>query len=381
MNFNLSPQEEEFRQEIRAFFESEPTTEGARKEWDSGYGFGPCTWEILRKLGSRGWLAPSWPRRYGGLELPNIYRYIASDELDYYTHIYALVGAGMAGPIILRHGNEEQKQQYVPRIARGEIEFALGYTEPDAGSDLANLSIKAEDKGDYFLINGQKMFNTRAHYAQYHWLGARTQVVEPKHRGISLFIVDLKSPGITVNPIWTIAGFRTNEIFYDDVKVPRECLVGEKNRGFYYILEALDHERMYLASKLKGELDEFIEYVKGRGSVSPVVRERLAQLSIEVEIVRLFALRIPWMLDKGTPPTYQAAMLKAFFAETEQRLVNGALQIMGSYGVLERDSKWSQLGGRFEHEYLASLENLVTRGTCEIMRNIIALRGLGLPAG
>ena len=200
MNFELSPEEKQFREQIREFFKNEQATTGMRREVESGLGFGPCAWEVLRGLGSRGWLAPTWPREYGGSGLPQIYRYIIMEELDYFTEQHSLVGAGMAGPIILARGSDEQKQEYLPRIARGEIEFALGYSEPEAGSDVAALKIRAEDKGDYFLINGQKIFNTACHYAQYHWLGARTDINVPQHRGISLFIVDLKNPGITIRP-------------------------------------------------------------------------------------------------------------------------------------------------------------------------------------
>ena len=175
MDFGFSPEEESFRQEVIDFFRRhEKIATSAREEWDSGQGFGPNCWNILRKIGQKGWLCPTWPKEYGGLELPYMYRYIVMEQMHHFLNIPVTVGAGMAGPIILAHGTEDQKKKFLPRIARGEIEFALGYTEPQAGSDVAALEIKAEDKGDYFLINGTKLFNTRAHYAQYHWLGART---------------------------------------------------------------------------------------------------------------------------------------------------------------------------------------------------------------
>jgi len=381
MDFAFSPEEEKFRQEVCKFLETEPATKGMREDEHSGEGFGASTWEVLGKLGSRGWLTPTWPKEYGGLDLPNIYRYIVMEELDHYTQRAALVGAGMAGHVILHQGSEEQKRKYLPTIAKGEVEFALGYTEPEAGSDLANLSIKAEDKGDYFLIDGGKMFNTSCHFAQYHWLGARTEIVKPKHRGISLFIVDLKSPGITIHSMRTMGGLVTNEVFYDNVKVPRECLVGEKNRGFYYIMEALDYERIYCISRLKDEIDQLVGYTKSSGKgKDPIVRQKLAELSIEVEIARLFALRIPWMLDRGMHPTPEAAMLKVLFAELDQRITNTGVQIQGLYGQLKEDSKRVQLGGDFEYRYRRSLQDVLTRGTCEIMKNIIATRKLGLPA-
>ncbi|MEM2983455.1 MAG: acyl-CoA dehydrogenase family protein, partial [Candidatus Bathyarchaeia archaeon] len=259
MDFRFSSEEEKFRKEVQDFFiHEEETVKKAREEWDSGLGFGVNCWEILKKIGGRGWLCPTWPKDYGGLGLSYMYRYIVMEQMHHFLNIYSTVGAGMAGPVILRHGTEWQKKEFLPRIARGEIEFALGYSEAQAGSDLANLSIRAEDMGDFFLINGAKLFNTRAHYSQYHWLGARTDLAAPKHKGISLFIVDLNTPGIKISPIWTVGGVRTNEIFYEDVKVPRDALVGEKNRGFYYIMEALDYERISTVAGLERDFNELL---------------------------------------------------------------------------------------------------------------------------
>ena len=383
MDFEFAPEEEKFRQEVRDFFiQEEKIVAEANKEWDSGLGYGPNCWKILNKIGSKGWLCPTWPKEYGGLGLSYMYRYIVMEEMQYFLNIYSTVGAGMAGPVILEHGSEEQKKAFLMPIARGEIEFALGYTEPQAGSDLAALAMKAEDKGDYFLMNGSKLFNTRSHYAQYHWLGARTEVTKPKYKGISLFVVDLKTPGITIRPIWTVGGTRTNEVFYDDVQVPKSALVGEVNRGFYYILEALDYERISTVTGLQRDFQEIVEYVKkiGKGK-DPIIRQKLANLAIEINSAKLFALRVAWMLNNRHVPNYEAAMLKMLVSETEQRLVNTAMQILGRYGQIQEGSRWKQLNGKFERIYRDSLENLITRGTSEIMRNVIAGRGLGLPRG
>ena len=381
MDFNFTPEEEKFRKEVRDFFiQEEKIVAEANKEWDSGLGYGPNCWEILKKIGSKGWLCPTWPKEYGGLELPYMYRYIMMEEMQYFLNIYSTVGAGMAGPVIMKQGSEEQKKTFLIPIAKGEIEFALGYTEPQAGSDLAALAIKAEDKGDYFLMNGSKIFNTRAHYAQYHWLGARTEVTKPKYKGISLFVVDLKTPGITIRPIWTVGATRTNEVFYDNVQVPKTALVGEVNRGFYYILEALDYERISTVTGLERDFQEIVEYVKriGKGR-EPIIRQKLANLAIEINSAKLFALRVAWMLNNRQVPNYEAAMLKLLVSETEQRLVNTAMQIFGLYSQIQEGSKWAQLNGKYERIYRDSLESLITRGTSEIMRNVIAGRGLGLP--
>ncbi|MCD6562073.1 MAG: hypothetical protein B1H11_03345 [Desulfobacteraceae bacterium 4484_190.1] len=382
MDFSFSAEEEKFKQEVQELFISEEElSKAAKKEWNTGLGFGPNCWKILQKIGERGWLCPTWPKEYGGLGLSYMYRYIVVEQMHHFVDIYTTVGAGMAGPIILSHGTDEQKNKYLPPIARGEVEFVLGYTEPQAGSDLAALSIKAEDKGDYYLINGSKLFNTRAHYSQYHWLGARTAVIKPKYKGISLFIVDLKNtPGITISPIWSVGGTRTNEIFYDNVKIPKDSLVGEANRGFYYILEALDYERISTVAGLERDFKELVEYVKEkRKAGDPIIRQKLGGLAAEIESARLFALKVAWMLDNGRVPNYEAAMLKMKVAETEQNLVNTAMQIFGPYGQVQKGCRWAQFDGQFERFYRDSLENLITRGTSEIMRNIIAQRGLGMP--
>ncbi len=384
MDFSFSAEEEKFKQEVEQFFiQEKEMAEGARKEWwESGLGFGPCCWDLLHKLGDRGWLCPTWPRKYGGLELPYIYRYIIMDEMDYYAGLYNTTAVGMAGPVILAQGSEEQKNEYLLRIAKGEIEFALGYTEPQAGSDLAALDIRAEDKGDYFLINGQKMFNTRCHFSQYHWLGVRTKVAEKKHQGISLFIVDLKSPGISISPLWTIGNRRTNEVFYDDVKVPKNCLVGELNRGFYYIMEALTYERIFPLGGLRRQFEELVDYVKkiGKGK-DPLVRQKLAELAIDVECVKLLSLKVAWMLNNDRVPTYESGMLKMCRTEVEHRLASIALQILGPFGQLSKGSRWSPLDGIFEQRYRDKLEFVIAAGTSEILKNVTAQRGLGLPRG
>jgi len=381
MDFRLTQEEEKFRDEVREFFKSqEELAKEAHKEMESGMGHGPATWAILRKVGAKGWLCPTWPKEYGGLELPSMYRYIISEEMDAHLEMVGGVGAGMAGPVILRHGSEEQKEKFLRPIARGEIEFTLGYTEPDAGSDLASLIISAEDNGDHFIINGQKMFNTRSHYTQYHWLMARTKETKPGHKGISLFIVDLTSPGISLTPYFTVGGTRTNGVFYDNVKVPREAMVGEKNRGFYYVIEALAYERVVTIGSLERLFKEFLAYLNALGlGKDPIVRQQAAELAIEVEAAKLLALKVAWMIDKAQIPYHEAPMMKVMHSETEQRLVNTAMQILGPYGQLKKGSKWAPLDGLFEYHYRESLETLIVRGTCEIMRTIIAERGLGLP--
>lgn len=396
MDFGFTPEEEKLRQEFRDFLKREVTPETRAEVTEYGGGAGPVLGrKVIQGMGARGWLCPTWPKEYGGLNSSEMVAFMIRDEMTYAGAPVALVAASMAGPTILRFGSDELKKEFLPRIARGEIEMALGYTEPQAGSDLAALEIRAEDKaeleaddkGDYFLLNGQKMFNTHAHFADYHWLGARTGTdpASPKHRGISLMVVDLKSPGITIRNMITIAGWKTNEVFYDNVKVPKKNLVGEKNRGFYYIMTALDFERMFPVGGFRRLFDELVTYTKetkrdGKPlSQDPVIRQKLAEMAIEVEAANLLYYQLAYILDKGEVPNYQSSMQKMFASETAYRLADVATQIMGSGGQLQTGSKWAPLNGEAELHYRWGLIQTVYAGTSEIMRNIIALRGLGLP--
>ena len=389
MDFEFTEEEKKFKKEISEFLDRE-VTEGVIEESDIGLGFGPHSWELMRKLGAKKWLAPSYPEEYGGLGLSKIYRYIVAEELDYRNALVVIrglgmVGVDMVGPVILRHGNERQKKELVSGIAQGEIDFALGYTEPNAGSDLSQIAMRAVRDGDDYIISGQKLFNTACHFAQYHWLATRTDPDAPAHKGISMFVVDLKTPGISVSPLWEMSDMRTNEVFYDEVRVPKQCLVGEENRGWYYIVEALDLERLLTVGALERTLKEIIEYTQNTPingkllSEDPLTRQRLADMAIEIRVARNLVRRVVWLQDKGTVPNVEAAILKAFVCEVYQRVVEKGLEILGLYGLLRKTSKYSVLEGMIERLFRASFVLTIGGGSSEIMRNIIAKRGLRLP--
>ncbi len=388
MDFEYTEEEEKFRKKLCDFLDRELTEEIARQNWEDK-GVGPEAREFSRKLWENGFLGMSWPREYGGQGLPGTYDFILLDELGkrWGAHVPLDVGYTMVGRTILHHGSEEMKKEFLPKIIRGEIEFSLGYTEPDAGSDLASMRMEAVEEGDDYIINGQKTFNTESHYAEYHWLAARTDPSLPKHRGISLFIVDQQSPGITVEPLWTMSGERTNEVFYENVRVPKTRMVGEKNRGFYYMMEALDYERnhVFVASRLSPILNELIHYVKGTKfngkslSEDPVIRDKLAQAAIELEVAQVLTDRSRWLESNGLPMTYEPEVIKIVISELEQRLVNMGMEILGLYSQLEEGSKWVPLRGKVEWYFLHSFMTTIGAGTSEIGRNIIAQRGLGLP--
>lgn len=386
MDFGFSPEEERFAQEVRELFlQNKELVKKARQEYRSGVGFGPGVFGLMRKLGERGWLCPHWPEEYGGSGLSEMHHHIVMNEMDYFTGYGQQVGTGMAGPVIMRYGTERQKKKYLPPIARGEVEFALGYTEPQAGSDTSAIDLRAVEEDDHFILNGQKMFNTAPHFAKYHWLVARTAVVSPRHRGLSYFVVDLSLPGITIRPLWILGGskgtsYRVNEVFYDDVKVPKECMIGEKNRGFYMLMEALAYERISLTGHRQWLLEELVDRVKELGkNDDPFIRQELAQLRIKLEIIKLIALKAIWMLENKIVPEIESATSKILRNDFLEKLAKVQIQMHGLYGLLNKDSKWAIDDGRAEWAYRSFPIDHMERGTPEIMRDIIAYRGLGLP--
>lgn len=382
MDFRFSKEEESFRQDVRDFLKAEVTQEMVEEvERGTEIGIGPHCWELMKKMGERRWLAPAFPKEYGGLGATRWQQFIIADEMTYHRSFpLHLCGVGIVGPTLLQYGTEKQKKEYLTRIARGEIEFALGYTEPEAGSDLANVQVKAERKGDFYIVNGQKVFNTGCHFAHYVWLAARTDPNVSKHKGISLFIVDMKTPGITVRPLWVMDDDRTNEVFYDDVKVPIENLIGEENKGFYYILTALAHERSFPVGDMRRTFEEFVEYIKEEGlGKDPLVQQSVAQLAIEFQAASLLAYRVTWLTDKNISPNWEAPMVKVYLTEFMRRFSHTAMEIMGHYGLLKKGSKWVPLEGRIERLYRHAARRNISAGTSEVQRNTIARVGLKLP--
>ena len=393
MDFEFTEEEESFREEVRKFLKREltPELQEELKEWEGERhphrGIGPHMREFGRKLGETGWLGIAWPKEYGGLGQPFMKLFIFLEELRYHkAQIPNIFAVTMVGPALLLHGSEEQKREFLPKIVKGELEFALGYTEPQAGTDLASLELRAVEDGDDYVLNGQKSFNTGCHLADFHWLAARTDTTVPKHRGISIFIVDLKSPGITIRPIQTLGGGRTNEVFYDDVRVPRRNLVGEKNKGWLYMTSALAFERVmcFGSAHLQKVFEDLVQYVKecsqqGRTfATSPIIRHKLAQMFVQLEVSRLFCYQAAWLADKGDV-TKEASVLKIFVTELAQSLTNTGMQVLKLYGQLRRDSKWSPLEGEIEEGYRAAIMHTFGAGTNEILKDAIAIRELGLP--
>ena len=385
MDFGFTQEEEAFRQEIREFLRQELAPD--RKERTPLEQFNP---DFTRKLAERGWLGVGWPKEYGGLGRPYTQQLVYSEEMMYHrapagAHILA---QNMVGPTLIRVGSEEHKREFLPKILKGEIVFCLGYTEPNAGTDLANCQTTALADGDEYIINGQKLFTSFAGQADYAWMTVRTDPNAPKrHRGISMFIVDMKTPGITVGKLDTMWDYPLYEVFFDNVRVPKTAVVGELNQGWHYLTTALDHERVFMGGVVAQHrrlFEDMVQYAKethrdGKPlSEDPVIRQRLAQLAIDLEIGRLFAYRVAWLLGQGTVPFAEASMTKIFTSELERRLANTAMQILGLYGPLD-EGEHAPFDGYMAWEYKFSLMQAVGGGSNEIERILIAIAGLGLP--
>ena len=390
MEFSFTPEQDRLRLEVREFLQKE-VTEESRLDFRLDRPYSPDTWKVLRGLGERGWLCPAWPRELGGIGASPLDNYVIQDEISYAfaPAPFAVISAMVVGPTLLLHGSEEQKKKYLPMIARGEVEFSMGYSEPQSGSDLASLSLRADDKGDHYLVNGQKMFSTKADFADYGWVAVRTDPDNPKkHKGISLLIVDLKNtPGITINPIYNMSGYHSTEVFYDDVKIPKENLVGELNQGFYIIGAALLFERAISVSGFHRPLEMLVDYVKNtrRGgkllSEDPLVRRKIAEIEMKFAVTGVIARRLSWMQEEKLFALNETAMAKLLSTELVYDLANVGMQVMGPYGELVADSKYAELQGWFAHIYQESPHYKIAGGTSEIQRQIISTRGLGLPRG
>ncbi len=391
MDFELGPEERRFQQEIERFLEENrsPEVMDANPEQLSQTVDTPAKRAFMAKLGAKGWLGMSWPREYGGAELPGIYDFILTEALSRYGAPQPGKGVGIVGKTIIRHGNEELKREFLPRIIRGEIEFAIGYSEPGAGSDAANMRLEAvrdEQRGGW-VLDGQKVWTTSAHFADWYWVGARTDPQAPKHRGITLFLVPMDHPGLTIRPTWTIGDERTNEVFFDAVFVPDARVVGELNRGWTYICEALDLERfaMLPVGPLEEKTAAFLGHL-GEASLDgrplrddPRNRRSAAWLATGLQVARGLQRKVVSEAVKGRVPTVESSMYKLFMTRLGQQLADTALDCLGPEGQLKPGVPDAPVGGRFERSYRYTVVDSIGGGTSEIQRNIIARRGLGLP--
>ncbi len=396
MNFRLSDSEERLRAEVCEFLTAELRTTHASDPQPMPPGYMPAR-DFELKLGAKGWLALSWPTEYGGGGRPVREQFIVEEEVALHGGPASdAIARVIVAPILMAKGSEEQKRRYLPALARGEITFCLGYTEPESGSDLASLQTRAVADGDDYVISGRKVFTSGASESDYCWLAARTGSDATKHAGISVLIVPMRSEGIEVRPLLNLLDEGWfNEVAFENVRVPRSELVGGENRGWEVLTSALGVERItiyraFVHLRMLWSLVRYARQEQGGGRPlrqaqdrpwdDPQVRQRLAALTTEFEVARLLLWRAIGMHERDEEFRAQAAMVKLFNTELAQRLYTVGMALLGPYAAVREGERvlWQ---GALPHAYLSAVQDTIGAGTSEVQREIIALRGLGLPRG
>ena len=394
MNFDFTKNEKKFIDEVKDFISLEKEKPNAHdvfapnREADAQTKIdSPARREFMKTLSSKGYLGMSWPKEYGGQEKPGIYDYILNEELCRVGAPSPGKGVGSIGQTIIHHGSEKIKNEFLPQILAGEIDFALGYSEPGAGSDLASLQLKAEKKDGGWLINGQKIWTSSAHVADWYWLAARTDTEAPKHQGISVFLVKMDNPGIEVHPIETVGEHATNSVFLTDVFIPDDYVIGEINKGWVYICEALNYERFtfYTIAPLEQKFKELTELINtlSRDGVPlneiPEIRKKIIYLYADVQKARVLQRKVLSVAIQDEVPQSEAAVFKLFSTKLHQKLANEAMDILGREGLFRKEYESSHANGKWEWSYRSTLVDTIGAGTTEIQKNTIAKKSLKLP--
>jgi 3-oxocholest-4-en-26-oyl-CoA dehydrogenase alpha subunit len=389
MDFELDVGQCEWLTEVREFLRENVTPElrAELAEHDLEFPDGEVT-RFRRKIGEKGWFGLNWPREYGGLGLGAVYQHLLMSEFEYWGVPGPDLTVTSVAPMIMRHGTEQNKTEWLPLIAKGEMICAVGYSESDAGTDLASLRTRATRDGEYWVINGSKIWNSGAQRATHEWLCVRTDPNGVRHRGISVIIVPIDSPGIQIRPLYAWSGYRTNEVHFDDVRVPVTNVVGEINSGWTYITGALDLERGALtnAGDLRRAVDELRELARcprRDGSVpadDAALRRRLVQAEADVEVATLMGYEAASILDSHLIPTVEVSVEKVFTSELRQRIADLALDLLGPDGLLAHRSENAPLAGKFERLYRAAPLMRFGGGTNEVLRDVIGQRGHGMPS-
>jgi alkylation response protein AidB-like acyl-CoA dehydrogenase len=394
VEFADGPEEAAFRAAVRAFLDQHAPDPGLQIGFDRGGESAEARAAFARwrdALVTQGWIAPHWPREYGGAGLSVREQFVLNEELaEAGTGNVGGFGVMMFGPTLILHGTREQQEEHLPRILRGEVVWCQGWSEPGAGSDLAALQTRATREGDEYVLNGQKIWTSGAQHADAMYMLARTDPEAPKHRGISFFMFEMKTPGITVRPLTTMAGTQAfNEVFFEDVRVPARNMVGEENRGWYVGMTLTDYERSGIGNAVgvQRRLRELLAAARALPREDSLLarnvqlRAAFADRCIEAEVARLFSYRIVTMQARDLVPGYEASTAKLFLSELNQRIALVSLRLYGLAGNAFDPNRPEAQSGRIAREYLSSVSSTIAGGTSEIQRNIIATRGLGLPRG
>jgi alkylation response protein AidB-like acyl-CoA dehydrogenase len=387
MQLDFTPEQKAFQAELREYFKAMMTDELVGELRGGGEGGGPLYRAAMKQMGLDGLLGVGWPEEYGGQGRSPIEQFIFADEIQTAGFPLPFLTLNTVGPTIMRYGNDEQRKFLLPKVLAGEIFFAIGYSEPGAGTDLASLQTSAVRDGDHWVINGQKMWTSLAGFSDYIWLAARTDPNTTKHRGLSMFLVPTDAEGYSRQVIRTVGGVSTNATFYDDVRVPTEALIGGENNGWSLITGQLNHERISLSSvgPMRRTLLDVTEWAREtkidgeRVIDKPWVRHNLARIFAKVQVVRLMNWRQAWYASQGQPHLADASAIKVFGSELNIEAYRAMLEITNARGNLGGDSRGAVLQGRIESGYRNGLILTFGGGTNEVQRDIIAMAGMGLP--
>jgi alkylation response protein AidB-like acyl-CoA dehydrogenase len=388
MYIDLTPELRALRDELRTYFAKLMTTELVAELSSGGEGGGPEYRRALKKMGRDGWLGIGWPKEYGGQDRTPLEQFLFADEVQRAGFPLPFLTLNTVGPTLMAYGTPEQKAEFLPRILAGDLHFAIGYSEPGAGTDLAGLTTAAVKDGDEWVIDGQKTFTSLADFADYIWLAARTDPDAKKHRGISMFIVPTTSPGFRLTPIWTMADVRTNATYYDGVRVPDRYLVGGLNNGWGLITNQLNHERVSLFpigpfERLSEDVRRYAIETKladGRRVIDqPFVRRNLARCYAGAEALRLMLWKQAWTLTHSRLHPADASTVKVYASEFFVEAYRALMEVIGAAGTIHRRSPGAVLAGRLERMYRSALILTFGGGTNEVQRDIIAMAGLQMP--
>ena len=390
MDFKFDSVEEEFRSEVKDFIDKELPWNWREEDLDAEDEVDSIkVMEFKKKLGEQGWLTMAWPTEYGGQSATHMRQVVFNEEMAYRGIPAGDAGVRMVGPILMLYGTDEQKEQFLPKIANAEINWSQGYSEPDSGSDLASLQTKAVEDGDDFVVSGSKIWNSAHAGSDWMFMLVRTDPDAPKHRGISFVLSELETDGVTVERIPMMWEAYRCLVTFDNVRVPKKNLVGELNRGWYVGAALLDFERSGVdrPARAKRILEDLVEFAKANEkngtslANNPIIRRELADLAVQIETARLMCYNVAWMQSQGQIPNMEASITKVYGTEMMNRLYGFGVKMMGLHGQLDPGSKWAPLQGRIENAWLRSFGGMVAAGTSEIQRNVVAQRGLGLPRG
>ncbi len=391
MQFKYDADVEEFREEVKQFIKDNLPSEEVRLQ--RGYEGGFSTYQeeydytmgFQKKLSDKNWLAMAWPKEYGGGGASHMRQLVYNEEMSYAGAPSGNMGIQWVGPSLMLYGTDDQKAKFIPRITGADDWWCTLYSEPGAGSDLASLQTRAVRDGDEYVINGSKIWTSGGHLADWGWLAARTDPDAPKHRGVTMFMMDMKSPGVSVRPLVNMAnrhGF--NEVFFEDVRVPASQVVGEVNRGWYHMAVALDFERSGIGAFSGGRrtVERLTNLARSRPdlvALRPSVKAELADRAVEIAVGTILSYRVATMQARGLVPNHEASCAKMFGSEMSQRIATTGMHLLGMAGQLRDGSKHQIIDQGTS--YLSSVSGTIAAGTSEIQRGIIATRGLGLPRG